>query len=69
MNSRFLVRCTAASARSAMTGIYSAGLTSNGMIATWKQERATRYETEAAAACAAARLGKKFSGTWEVFHA
>lgn len=69
MTERFLVLCTAASGR-AMAGIYSAGLTATGMIATWKQERATRYDSQDAADRAASRLAKKFSGTtWEAFHA
>ncbi len=69
MPDRYLVRCTAAAGR-AMSGIYSAGLTSNGMIATWKQERATRFDSKAAADGIAHRLARKFSGTtWETFHA
>lgn len=67
MAERYLVRCTAAAGR-VMTGIYAASLTTTGMVATWKQERAARYDSLAAAAVAF-RLGKKFSGTtWEVFH-
>ena len=69
MTDRYLVRCTAA-AGWAMAGIYAAGLTTTGMVATWKQERAARYDSQAAAAGIASRLGKKFSGTtWETFHA
>ncbi len=62
MSERYLVRCTAAKGR-AMSGIYAAGLTATGMIATWKRERATRYESKVAAAGVASRLGKKFTGT------
>jgi hypothetical protein len=62
MNDRYLVRCTAA-VGSTMAGIYSAGLTATGMVATWKQERATRYNSKNAAAGVAARLGRKFGGT------
>lgn len=69
MNDRYLVRCTAAVGRT-MAGIYSAGLTATGMVATWKQERATRYDSQTAAAGVASRLTRKFSGTaWEVRHA
>lgn len=68
MTERYLVRCTAAAGR-AMAGIYAASLTTTGMVATWKQERAARYDSRAATDVAF-RLGKKFSGTtWEAFHA
>ncbi|MBI4740725.1 MAG: hypothetical protein HY777_04010 [Betaproteobacteria bacterium] len=62
MPERYLVRCTAADGW-AMAGIYSAGLTVTGMVATWQQERATRYDCPTAAAGAASRLAKKFRGT------
>ncbi|MEF8699244.1 MAG: hypothetical protein V5B33_07940 [Candidatus Accumulibacter sp. UW20] len=62
MSERYLVRCTAADGR-AMTGIYAAGLTATGMVATWKPERATRYDSQPAAAVVASRLGAKFAGT------
>ena len=69
MNDRYLVRCTAA-VGSTMAGIYAAGLTTTGMVATWKQERATRYDSKTAADGVASRLARKFSGTaWEVHHA
>lgn len=69
MPKRYLVRCTAAAGR-AMSGIYAASLTATGMVATWKQERAARYDSQAAAAGIASNLSKKFSGTtWEIFHA
>lgn len=68
MSERYLVRCTAAADR-AMAGIYAARLTATGMVATWKQERAARYESEMDATSAAHRLAGKFSGTtWEVCH-
>ncbi|UCV16734.1 hypothetical protein [Quatrionicoccus australiensis] len=52
-----------------MAGIYAARLTATGMVATWKQERAARYDSETDAATAARRLAGKFSGTsWEVCH-
>ena len=62
MSERYLVRCTDVVGR-AMAGIYAAALTSTGMVATWKQDRAARYESEAAANAVASRLGKKYSGT------
>lgn len=62
MTERYLVRCIAAPGR-AMAGIYAAGLTATGMVATWQQERATRYDSQATAAIVASRLGRKFSGT------
>lgn len=66
MSDGYLVRCTAAAGR-AMAGIYAARLTTTGMVATWKQERAARYNTKTAADGVASRLAHKFSGTvWEV---
>ena len=62
MSDRYLVRCTAAKGR-AMSGIYAASLTATGMVATWKRERAARYESKTTAAGVASRLGKKFAGT------
>ena len=62
MNERYLVRCTAATGQ-AMTGIYAASLTATGMVATWKRERAARYESTTDATGVASRLGKKFAGT------
>ncbi|HCZ14349.1 MAG TPA: hypothetical protein DHV85_07070 [Candidatus Accumulibacter sp.] len=62
MRERYLVRCTAATGR-AMAGIYAAGLTATGMVATWKMERATRFESKVDAASVASRLAKKFAGT------
>lgn len=68
MSNRYLVRCTAAAGR-AMAGIYAARLTATGMVATWKQERAARYDSKTAADDVAYRLTRKFSGTaWEVCH-
>mgnify|MGYP001019199334 CR=1 FL=1 len=62
MSERYLVRCTAAKGW-AMSGIYAAGLTATGMVATWLQERATRYDSQTAAAGDASRLARKFPGT------
>jgi hypothetical protein len=68
MCERYLVRCTASTGR-AMAGIYAARLTTTGMVATWKQERAARHDSEADAARTARRLAGKFTGTtWEVCH-
>jgi len=68
MSDYYLVRCTAATGR-AMAGVYAARLTTTGMVATWKQERAARYESEGAAVRAARRLTGKFAGTtWEICH-
>lgn len=68
MGERYLVRCTAAVGR-AMAGIYAASLITTGMVATWKRERAARYESEADAATVARRLERKFTGTtWGVSH-
>ncbi|MBP5997440.1 MAG: hypothetical protein KA535_05785 [Azonexus sp.] len=66
MSECYLVRCTAAGGR-AMAGIYAARLTTTGMVATWKQERAARYSSDMDAANMAHRLARKFSGTtWEI---
>lgn len=68
MGERYLVRCTAAVGRT-MAGIYAASLITTGMVATWKRERAARYESEADAATVARRLERKFTGTtWGVSH-
>lgn len=68
MSESFLVRCSAAPGR-AMAGVYAARVTTTGIVATWKQERAARYQSEVDAVSAARRLGSKFSGTiWEVCH-
>lgn len=69
MADRYLVRCSASQPAQPMSGIYAARLTTTGMVATWKQERAARYDSEKDAATAARRLAGKFSGTsWEVCH-
>ena len=67
MSERYLVRCTSAIGW-AFVGIYLAKLPAiSGMVATWKQERAARYETESAAANVSTRLARRFSGTiWAV---
>lgn len=62
MSESYMVRCTAATG-GGMKGIYAAGLTATGMVATWKPERATRYDSYATATGVAARLGRKFCGT------
>jgi hypothetical protein len=69
MTERYLVRCTASSGRT-MAGIYAARLTNTGMVATWRQERAARYDSKPTADGVATRLAGRFSGTsWEVCHA
>lgn len=70
MPERYLVRCAVSDPAQPMSGIYAARLTATGMVATWKQERAARYDSQTAAAGIASSLSKKFSGTsWEIFHA
>lgn len=59
---RYLVRCTEAAGRT-MAGIYAAGLTATGIVATWQPDRATRYESRAAAESIVTRLAKRFRGT------
>lgn len=69
MSERYLVRCATSHPAQPMTGIYAARLTATGMVATWKQERAARYDSERDAASAARRLAGKFTGTtWEICH-
>lgn len=69
MSERYLVRCAASDPAQPMSGIYAARLTATGMVATWKPERAARYDSQPAAAGIASRLARKFSGTaWEVCH-
>lgn len=63
MTERYLVRCTSSDPAQPMSGIYAARLTITGMVATWKRERAARYESQTAAASIVSRLAKKFSGT------
>lgn len=62
MSEAYLVRCTAAKGGN-MAGIYFANMTSNGMIATWKSERARRFENSSSASYMASRLRKNFAGT------
>jgi len=62
MTKRYLVRCTHAASR-AMEGIYLAGLTLNGIVATWQPGRARLFETPSAAADVVLCLAKKFCGT------
>jgi len=62
MSRCYLVRCTSAAGR-AMSGIYAAGLTTTGMVATWERDRAARYESKNDATGVASRLAKIFAGT------
>lgn len=62
MTERYVVRCTVAVGWK-MEGIYLAGLTLSGMIATWKPGRARRFDSTIEAAAAGSRLAKKFTGT------
>ncbi|MEY4592276.1 MAG: hypothetical protein RIR18_1171 [Pseudomonadota bacterium] len=67
MSERYLVRCAASDPAQPISGIYAARLTTTGMVATWKQERAARYESALDAADVARRLARKFMGTiWTV---
>lgn len=69
MSERYLVRCATSHPAQPMSGIYAARLTNTGMVATWQQERAARYESEMDATSAARRLASKFTGTtWVVCH-
>jgi len=69
MSESYLVRCTTSHPAQPMSGIYAARLTATGMVATWKQERAARYDSKTAADGVASRLARKFTGTaWEVCH-
>ena len=68
MPDRCVVRCSSAEGRS-MTGIYLGSFTSSGIVATWKEERARRFDSTSAASDAIRRLGSSFSGTtWESIH-
>jgi len=67
MTERYLVRCASSHPAQPMTGVYLGRMTNTGMVATWKPERAARYENELAASDAARRMGRKFTGTtWTV---
>ena len=63
MTERYLVRCAASDPAQPMSGIYAARLTTTGMVATWIQDRAARYESALAAADVVRRLTRKFTGT------
>lgn len=66
MSERYLVRCKSAVGY-ALAGIYAASLTPTGMVATWQQERAARFESDAIAADVVRRLASKFTGSvWGV---
>lgn len=68
MSDAYLVRCSA-DTYGRLVGRYAARVTATGMIAAFREERAARYDSRAAAAGVATRLGRKFSGTtWEVCH-
>lgn len=68
MTDRYLVRCTAA-AGWAMAGIYAASVTATKFVATWKEERAARYDSKYLADRVATSLPRRFPGTvWEVCH-
>lgn len=68
MPENYIVRCSLATGRS-MAGIYLGSFTSNGIVATWKEERARRFSSTFAARDAIRRLARRFSGTtWEAFH-
>lgn len=67
MTDRYLVRCADSHPAQPMTGVYLGRITTNGIVAAWKQERAARYETALAASDVARRMGRKFTGTtWAV---
>lgn len=62
----YKVRCTHAPGRS-MAGMYAAGHTTNGMVATWNSQRAVVHAARADADAIASRLARSFSGTvWTV---
>jgi hypothetical protein len=66
MSENYTIRCSSSVGRT-MAGIFFGSLTTNGIVATWKQERARRFDSRHAAIEAASRLGRNFSGTtWEV---
>jgi hypothetical protein len=46
-----------------MTGIYAARLTTTGIVATWKKDRAASYHSKAVADGIAASLARRFTGT------
>lgn len=62
----YLVRCGTSHPAQPMTGIYVAGLTISGMVATWKPSRARHFESATEAGIVASRLARRFTGTtWE----
>lgn len=62
----FKVRCTIAPNRM-MAGMYAAGMTGGGMVATWDEQRAAVHTSRTDADNLAASLGRNFSGTvWAV---
>lgn len=66
MSDAYMVRCGTSHPAQPMTGIYVAGLTISGMVATWKPGRARRFESATEAESVASRMARKFAGTtWE----
>lgn len=67
MTELYLVRCANSHPAQPMTGVYLGKMTITGMVATWKQERAARYDTALVASDVARCMGRKFTGTtWTV---
>lgn len=68
MGELYKVRCTHAPDRG-MAGMYAAGQTTNGMVATWDSQRAAVHTARADAVNMASRLARSFSGTVWVIEA
>ena len=68
MNKQYVVRCSSAAGHS-MAGLYLGSVTSNGIVATLKQDRARHFDSTFAARDAIRRLDRSFSGTtWDICH-
>jgi hypothetical protein len=66
MNELYKVRCTAAPGRM-MAGMYAAGMTGSGMVASWDGQRAALHTNRTDADNLASRLARQFCGTtWTV---
>ncbi|MDD5478741.1 hypothetical protein [Rhodoferax sp.] len=66
MGELYKVRCTHAPSRG-MAGMYAAGHTTSGMVATWNSQRAAVHTVRTDADDMAARLARSFSGTvWAI---
>lgn len=66
MAERYKVRCTVAKGR-AMAGMYAVSLTGNGVMATWKPDRAAVQTCRVDAELLASHVARNFSGTvWTV---